>query len=171
MPDVAYTPRDADRYLSAQQTWAYRGEPFVPSFVVEIDKLAGRGYQHRALDRKMRTEYFQPGVQLGWLIDPRPNHHIMYEYKINAEGEVNCDGVTRWRDLDGGDVLPGFKLGGVVLDMVLNQDPGSSFEEEVDFDCPERGCGKRFRSRGAFVADVEWHRQERAIAKYEANPS
>jgi len=42
MPDVTYIPRDADRNLLAQQTWTYRGKPFVPTFVVEIDKLAGQ---------------------------------------------------------------------------------------------------------------------------------
>ncbi|GMF43458.1 unnamed protein product [Phytophthora lilii] len=171
MPDVAYTPRDADRNLSAQQTWTYRGEPFVPSFVVEIDKLAGRGSQRRALDRKMRREYFQHGVQLGWLIDPRPDHQIMYEYKINADGGVDCDGATAWRDLDGGDVLPGFKLRAVVLEMVLNQDSGSSSEEEIDLQCPYPRCRKRFRSPGAWAAHAEWHREERAIAKYLANQS
>ncbi|KAG6959721.1 hypothetical protein JG687_00008612 [Phytophthora cactorum] len=73
MPDVAYTPRDTDRGLSNESTWMYRGEPFVPTFVVEIDKLSGRGSQYSALDRKMRDEYFQYGVQLGLLIDPRPD--------------------------------------------------------------------------------------------------
>ncbi|KAF1794344.1 hypothetical protein GQ600_13983 [Phytophthora cactorum] len=37
MPDVAYTPRDTDRRLSTESTWTYRGEPFVPTFVVEIE--------------------------------------------------------------------------------------------------------------------------------------
>ncbi|GMF30025.1 unnamed protein product [Phytophthora lilii] len=64
MPDVAYTPRDTDRGLSTESTWTYRGEHFVPTFVVEIDELSGPGSQRRALDRKMRNEYFQHGVQL-----------------------------------------------------------------------------------------------------------
>ena len=119
----------------------------------------------------MRSEYFKHDVELGWLIDPRPDHPVMYEYKINADGGVDCDGVTAWRGLDGGDVLPGFTLIKTDLEMVLNQDPGSSSEEEVDFDCPERGCGKRFRSRGAWTAHAEWHRAERARRKFLVNQS
>ncbi|KAG6959560.1 hypothetical protein JG688_00010016 [Phytophthora aleatoria] len=165
MPDVAYTPRDTDRGLSNESTWMYRGEPFVPTFVVEIDKLSGRGSQYSALDRKMRDEYFQHGVQLGLLIDPRPDFQRMYEYCLDDNGDVQCSGNSAWRDLDDGDVLPGFRIRSVVLEMALNQDLGSS-SEEVDFACPERGCTKRFRSRGAWTAHAEWHREERAIAKY-----
>ncbi|KAL3664348.1 hypothetical protein V7S43_010672 [Phytophthora oleae] len=66
MPDVAYTPRDTDTDLSAESTWTYRGERYAPTIVVEIDKLSGRGSRRTALDHKMRNEYFQHGVQLGW---------------------------------------------------------------------------------------------------------
>ncbi|KAF1781910.1 Zinc finger C2H2-type/integrase DNA-binding domain [Phytophthora cactorum] len=87
-------------------------------------------------------------------------------YCLDDNGDVQCSGNSVWRDLDGGDVLPGFRIRSVVLEMALNQDLGSSSEEEVDFACPERGCTKRFRSRGAWTAHAEWHREERAIAKY-----
>ncbi|KAG1708647.1 hypothetical protein DVH05_022276 [Phytophthora capsici] len=166
MPDIAYMPRDTDRGLSPESTWTYHGEPFVPTFVVEIDKLYGRGSQRKNLDRKMRDEYFQHGVQLGWLIDPRPKVQLMYEYYLDDNGDVQCSDTNAWRDLDGGDVLPGFKIRAPTLEMVLNQDSGSSSEEEVDFTCPERGCRKRFRSRSAWTAHTEWHREETAIAKY-----
>ncbi|ETO69764.1 hypothetical protein F444_13700 [Phytophthora nicotianae P1976] len=171
MPDVAYTPRDVDRNLALDQVWTYRGDPFVPTFVVEIDKLADRNSQRKVLDRKMRDEYFPHGVQLGWLIDPRPQHRIIYEYKLDTNGQVYRAHNCKWRDLDGGDVLPGFKLRAAALEMVLNQDSGASSDEEIDFMCPERGCRKRFRSRGAWAAHAEWHREERAIAKYLANQS
>ncbi|KAE9044575.1 hypothetical protein PR003_g1943 [Phytophthora rubi] len=166
MPDVAYTLRDTDRGLSTESTWTYRGEPFVPTFVVEIDKLSGRGSQRSALDRKMRNEYFQHGVQLGWLIDPRPDFQRMYEYYLDDDGDVQCSDNIAWRDLDGGGVLPGFKIRAPALEMVLNQDSGSSSEDEVDLVCPYPRCNKRFRSSGAFTAHVEWHREERSISKY-----
>lgn len=170
LPDVAYTPRQVDRNLVENQVWTYRGDPFVPSFVVEIDKLKGRNSQRKALDRKMRDEYFPNGVQLGWLIDPRPQHRIMYEYKLNADGQVYREHVRKWRNLDGGNVLPGFLLNKIDLDMVLNQDAGSSSEDEddeVDFMCPERKCRKRCLSRGEWTAHAEEHRAERARQKYE----
>ncbi|KAL7689673.1 hypothetical protein Plhal304r1_c015g0057041 [Plasmopara halstedii] len=54
--------------------------------------------------------------------------------------------------------------------MVLNQDSGSSSEEEVDLPCPihvaERGSEPWF-----IDCHVEDHRTERAIAKYVANES
>ncbi|CEG40554.1 conserved hypothetical protein [Plasmopara halstedii] len=166
LPDVAYTPRYDDRNLTPEQIWTYRSEPYVPTFVVEIDKLSGSSSQLQALDQKMRNEYFQHGVELGWLIDPRPDFQRMYEYYLDETGNVQCSDNFEWRDLDGGNVLPGFKIREPVLEMVLNQDPGSSSEDEVDLVCPFPGCNKRFRSHGAIAAHVEWHREERSISKY-----
>jgi hypothetical protein len=57
----------------------------------------------------------------------------------------------------------------VVLEMVLNQDSGSSGEEEVNLTYTERGCGQKFNRRRAFAAHSEWHREEEAIATYLAN--
>ncbi|CAI5729156.1 unnamed protein product [Peronospora farinosa] len=137
LPAIAYTPRDTHR-----------------------------GSQRSALDRKMRNEYFKHGVRLGWLIDPRPGYQHMYEYYLDETGGVQCSDNTAWRDLSGGNVLPGFTLMSTVLEMVLNQDPGSSEEEEVDLECPYPTCRQRFRYPGAFTAHVEWHRAERARQKY-----
>ncbi|KAL7689671.1 putative restriction endonuclease type II, Zinc finger C2H2-type [Plasmopara halstedii] len=156
MPDVAYTPRDVDRALTNEQNRTCRGDPYVPTFVVEIDKLADRNSQRKALDRKMRDEYIPHGVQLGWLIDPRPQHRIIYEYKLDEHGQVHCVHNHKWRDLDGGNVLP---------------DSGSSSEEEVDLPCPIPRCRTRLRTLGSLTAHVEDHRTERAIAKYVANES
>ncbi|CAI5724713.1 hypothetical protein KXD40_003421 [Peronospora effusa] len=166
LPAIAYTPRDTHKGPLNGSTWTYHGEPYAPTFVVEIDKLSGQGSQRSTLDRKMRNEYFQHGVRLGWLIDPRPGHQHMYEYYLDETGGVQCSDNTAWRDLSGGNVLPGFTLMSTVLEMVLNQDPGSSEEEEVDLECPYPTCRQRFRYPGAFTAHVEWHRAERARQKY-----
>ncbi|CAI5717418.1 unnamed protein product [Peronospora effusa] len=169
MPDVAYTPSGTHRDLSNGSTWTYHGEPFVPTVVVEIDKLSGQGSQRSALDRKMRNEFFQHGVRLGWLIDPRPDCQRMYEYYLDNNGGVQCSDNTAWRDISGGNVLPGFTLMSTVLEMVLNQNSGSSSEEEVDLECPYPTCIERFRYPGAIAAHVEWHRVERVCQKYRAN--
>ncbi|KAL7683142.1 hypothetical protein Plhal304r1_c043g0122471 [Plasmopara halstedii] len=49
----------------------------------------------------------QDGVQLGWLIDPHPDFKRMYEYCLDENRNVQCFDNTKWRNLDGGDVLPG----------------------------------------------------------------
>ena len=79
VPDVAYVPRIDARQLTEAQRWTHRGEPFAPTFVVEINTLTGSHSKLDALDDKMRREYFPHGVQLGWLIDPK--NKIMYEFK------------------------------------------------------------------------------------------
>ncbi|KAL4111414.1 hypothetical protein PRIC1_003094 [Phytophthora ramorum] len=71
VPDVAYVPRDDARQLTEAQRWTRGGEPFAPTFVMEIDTLTGPHSKLGALDHKMRHEYFPHGVQLGWLIDPK----------------------------------------------------------------------------------------------------
>lgn len=55
---------------------------------------------------------------------------------IDDDRNVQYSDSTAWRDLDGGDVLPGFKVRALNLEFNLNQDSGSSSEEEVDLACP-----------------------------------
>ncbi|KAL3661892.1 hypothetical protein V7S43_013185 [Phytophthora oleae] len=141
-PDVTYTPRKDDRKLARNQVWIYRGEPFVPTFVVEFEKLSGEGSRLSFFDSKMRNEYSQHGVQLSWLIDPRPDCHKMYEYYLDEHGQIQCSDDTAWRNLDGRDVLPGFNLVCVDLDMALSMDPGSVSEEEEDLCVPILGADK-----------------------------
>ncbi|KAL7692018.1 putative restriction endonuclease type II, Zinc finger C2H2-type [Plasmopara halstedii] len=169
VPDVAYVPRGDARQLTEAQRWTRGGEPFAPTFVVEIDTLTGPHSKLGALDRKMRREYFPHGVQLGWLIDPK--NKIMYEYKRYTRGKrlVRRVGNSAWRDLDGGTVLPGFTLYCGDLDIALDEESGSSSEEEVDLTCPEHGCTERFNRRGAFAAHAESHRAASARARRRAN--
>ncbi|KAE9349357.1 hypothetical protein PF008_g6944 [Phytophthora fragariae] len=157
VPDVVYVPRDEARQLTEAQQWTRGGEPFAPTFVVEIDTLTGPDSKLDALDDKMRLEYFPHGVQLGWLIDPK--NKIMYEYKRYARGDrlVWRVGDSAWRRLDGGTVLPGFTLSCEALDGVLDQESGSSSEEEVDI-----VCGVRLRTYGEYAAHAESHRSESA---------
>ncbi|DAZ99689.1 TPA: hypothetical protein N0F65_000867 [Lagenidium giganteum] len=168
MPDVAYTPRDEDRNLDCQQVWTYRGDPFVPTFVVEMKKLFGRGSQRKKLNRKMRNEYFPHGVQLGWLIDPRPECPQMFEYFIKEHVEVQCSDDTTWRDLDGRDVLPGFRIRSRVLEMVLNQECGSSEDEESNITCQVPKWHKRLQSIRENDAHALAHLEDSCIAHFEA---
>ncbi|GLD98812.1 hypothetical protein PINS_up007530 [Pythium insidiosum] len=169
VPDVAYVPRDDTRQLDEAQRWTRGEEPFAPTFVMEIDTLTGPHSKFDALDHKMRREYFPHGVELGWLIDPK--NKIMYEYTRYTKGNrlVRRVGNSAWRNLGGGTVLPGFTLSCEDLDDVLGQEFGSSSEEEVDFVCPEQGCGQRFNRRGTWTAHQEWHRAASDRARRRAN--
>lgn len=126
MPDVAYTSRSVHRALTADQLRTYKGAPFSPSFVVEVDLLSGIGSKRKELDRKMREIYFKSrpsgwnGVELGWLIDP--TNKIMIEYTWNSRrSSVVKSQEERWRDLDAAPILPGFVVEAADLDGVLAQ--------------------------------------------------
>lgn len=126
MPDLAHTPRQIHRALTEQQLRTYKGAPFSPSFVVEVDLLSGKGSKRNELDRKMREIYFKRrangwnGVELGWLIDP--TNKIMIEYTWNSRrSSVLKSSEESWRDLDASPTLPGFVVEAADLDRVLAQ--------------------------------------------------
>ncbi|TMW57189.1 hypothetical protein Poli38472_003114 [Pythium oligandrum] len=60
MPNVSFLPTDDARGL--QNIWMCDGDPFAPTFVVEVNTLRGPNSQFDALDAKMRHEYFTHGV-------------------------------------------------------------------------------------------------------------
>ncbi|KAE8982629.1 hypothetical protein PF005_g21531 [Phytophthora fragariae] len=143
--DVSFIPRNARRDLSAPQLWQlHSGELYAPSFVVEIDRLSGESSQLDALDECRK----------------------MVEYKLNEVGEVFRVDNDSWRDLDGGDVFPGFHLFKTDLEMALDPDFDIVEDEEIGFVCPERGCGEHVRSRGKWVAHLDNHLREQARLKY-----
>lgn len=97
-PDGAWIARERWNELSDEQRAKF--PPLAPDFVVEIrstsDPLSD-------LMRKM-AEYIENGVRLGWLLDPAAKK--VWIYRPAAE-PLELD---RPEELDGGDVLPGFRL-------------------------------------------------------------
>jgi Uma2 family endonuclease len=84
-------------------TTAFRRAPipdWVPNLVAEV---LSPGNTVDEMDRKLR-EYFDAGVQLVWYIDPRNRTVRVYtsydDFTTLTEGD----------ELDGGSVLPGFRL-------------------------------------------------------------
>ncbi|CAG8673187.1 7710_t:CDS:2, partial [Paraglomus occultum] len=68
----------------------FRGQPFTPSFVVEVENVAGgRGTKFDNLDNKIRTVYFDchTSVQLGWLVDPQNRDIWVYKRKNDGTEE------------------------------------------------------------------------------------
>ncbi|KAJ0393276.1 hypothetical protein P43SY_001095 [Pythium insidiosum] len=120
-PDVAYVTRWQHRSMSQEQMWSYCGAPFAPWVVANVDALSGPESRLAALDRQMRAEYLAHGVMMGWLIDPRPGRRQMIVYWRGARGQITRDPDTSWRNLDGGDVLPGFELSAGRLESVFEE--------------------------------------------------
>ena len=121
MPDGAYIAPHVWQNLTEEQARTYRGEPFSPELVVEVDKLQG---QCTRLDEQLRKAkvYLHTGtVKMVWLIDPV--NKIMLECtKGRSRGKiVNVSEAREWRDLSGGDTLPGFVLKCSLLDDAMSK--------------------------------------------------
>jgi hypothetical protein len=163
-------PRKIDKTLALKQRWIYQEEPFVPIFVVETNTLTGPKSELQHLDYKMREEYFKHGVKLGWLIDAK--NKIMIEYSRTNDptriGEVDVSEDHSWRDLNGAEVLPGFLIKSVELDMQLDKDSGPSYEDELESPlvCPYPDCVFQTTSPAQHAGHAEEHRSEREIARY-----
>jgi len=88
--------------------------PFAPDLAVEI---LGPGNTRREMLRKLR-EYFAAGARLVWLVDPVARTAEVYT-SVDRCVTLDENGV-----LDGGDVLPGFRLRlGDWLDRVRRRPP------------------------------------------------
>src|SRR5207249_957331 len=72
----------------------------VPDLAVEV---SSRHDLAEELVQKL-TEYFQAGVRLVWVIYPK--QRLVYVY----ESPTQVRGLTQSDELDGGTVLPGFRL-------------------------------------------------------------
>src|SRR5437763_6576449 len=103
-PDIAYTPKEIDRQLDAQQNWSFKGDPFTPIFVIEVGNISSHS-KFEELDRKFKDVYFAEGtsVQLGWLIDPENKEIHVYR---RGRRRIN----NGWKDVNNEDFLPMFTL-------------------------------------------------------------
>jgi Uma2 family endonuclease len=117
MPDVAYST-NLHQQLS-KSLWTYKEEPFSPLFVCEVDTLADAHPRLGETDAKMKIYFEQGVVRLAWAIDPE--NKIMYVYHNDAVGmpPIRSQDST-WRDLDGGDILPGFVLYKKLLNRAIS---------------------------------------------------
>lgn len=97
IPDVAFI--SWERYPKGKRR---RGEvpAVVPDLAVEI---LSKGNTRKEMARKL-TEYFRAGVRLVWYVDPKTRTAKVYtspsQFVVLGEDD----------SLDGGDVLPGFRL-------------------------------------------------------------
>ncbi len=71
-----------------------------PDLAVEV---LSEGNTPAEIDRKL-TEYFEAGCRLAWIVDPKTQTADVYT------SSTDCRHLRSNQTLDGGDVLPGFKL-------------------------------------------------------------
>ncbi|CAG8506885.1 16188_t:CDS:2 [Acaulospora colombiana] len=153
-PDVSFTPKAVSRRLTELQRWTFQGQPFTPTFIVEVGDTQSSTSAFGELDNKFKREYFADGtsVQLGWLIDPK-NRRI-WVYKRNQYGNV-FRRARAWEDVEGGDILPGFTLKVWKIDEAISQESSetSSENEELQINCPE--CDATFSDHYTFTQHYE----------------
>jgi Uma2 family endonuclease len=97
IPDVSFVPWSR---MPGEQVPDEAVASVIPTLTVEV---RSRGNTDAEIDRKL-AEYFGCGVKLAWVIDPREETAKVYTSAARFR-ELAADGV-----LEGGRVLPGFKL-------------------------------------------------------------
>lgn len=89
----------------------------IPNLAVEVVSKSNTAAE---IERK-RKEYLKAGVELVWVIDPKPQTAVVWT-SMTKKRLLGKEGV-----LDGGTVLPGFKLS--LKDLLLECDAGSGGSE------------------------------------------
>ncbi|RUS24255.1 hypothetical protein BC938DRAFT_473880, partial [Jimgerdemannia flammicorona] len=125
--------------------------------VVEVEDLSADS-KFTELKDKFKNDYFPAGIQLGWLVDP-VNRNI-YILKKDTNGVVRCLNKG-WRDVDGGDVLPGFVLKVWKIDQAISQESsessssGTSDDDDGDVEIPCPKCDETFPNDHTFLEHYE----------------
>ncbi|KAL1920699.1 uncharacterized protein VTP21DRAFT_1076 [Calcarisporiella thermophila] len=160
-PDVAFTPKEIYRALDEQQLDTFRGQPFHPTFVVEVEDVSSSS-KLAELTEKFKEIYFNAGVDLGWLINPANKKIYIFEKTLNGSVRRYSH---EWKNVSGGNVLPRFVLKIRLVEDVISQEssePGSSSQENLEIHCPE--CTEIFSDRLDFIDHYEeeharkWHK-------------
>jgi Uma2 family endonuclease len=110
-PDAAFIPYS--RWRKNSQIPSTRGWDVLPDLCVEV--VSPTDFADELMDKI--GEYFAAGVRLVWVFFPR--HETVYVY----EGPKVVRVLTRDDELDGGIVLPGFRL--KLADVLLPPAPRS----------------------------------------------
>ncbi|KAF8976746.1 hypothetical protein BGZ46_007990 [Entomortierella lignicola] len=142
-PDVAFTPKKTYRSLSEAQLDTFKGDPFNPTFVVEVESISFKS-DLETLKTKFKTDYIPAGVKLGWLVDPINKEIYIFKPYIRAVSQklVRCT-KHGWKDVSGGDILPGFQLEIWSIDEAISQDSSDSSGNDNDDDSDDEfSCAK-----------------------------
>ena len=96
-PDVAFVsyPRWPDKKVPSTAAW-----DVVPDLAVEVISPTNSAEE---IETKV-TDYFAAGVQAVWVLYPETGHLHVFD------SSRSCTVIQRSEEVDGGAVLPGFKL-------------------------------------------------------------
>ncbi len=97
LPDVSFVPWS---HLPDGEAENVKVCPVIPTLAAEV---LSESNTKAEIARKLR-EYFEAGVKLVWVIDPKTKSAKVYTSTTKVK-EIGLDGV-----LDGGRVVPGFKV-------------------------------------------------------------
>lgn len=98
-PDAAWLIKSKWAQLTEKQKDGFI--PLAPDFIIELKSPSD---SLQSLKKKM-IDWISNGVQLGWLIDPQQQKAFVYRPGKPTETVASFDS-----HLDGGNVLPGFRL-------------------------------------------------------------
>ena len=74
----SFTPSETYRNLTQQQLLTFQGQPFHPTFVVEVERCFCRPKIEEAMEGA-ETEYFPAGIQLALLVDLVSKNAFVFE--------------------------------------------------------------------------------------------
>ncbi len=106
-PDLAFVSHARWKNRPVPRTGAW---DIVPDLAIEVVSPTNRAEE---VDRKV-TEYFSAGVRLVWVLFPDTER--IYIHRSPNQADI----IQRAGELDGGDVLPGFRL---AVDDLFSQMP------------------------------------------------
>ena len=115
-PDVAFV--SASRWPAGKRTPKASSWRLVPDIAVEVVSPSDLAIE---LNRKI-DDYFQAGVVSCWVIYPGTQQVYVYTSPTNVRILMPPD------ELDGGDVLPGFRI---ALERLFNDDPDVAATDRV----------------------------------------
>ncbi|GBB90560.1 hypothetical protein RclHR1_17560002 [Rhizophagus clarus] len=143
-PDIAFTPEDTFLSLDENQLWSFKGQPFTPKFIVEVADISRKDVGNK-IDAKIKRDYFANGtsVELGWLIDPK--NCAIWVYKRN-KNNAPYRRRREWKDLEAGDILPGFTLELGLINNIINKFSESD-DDDDDEDEDEKSRKKRIKRK------------------------
>ncbi|CAG8715848.1 7468_t:CDS:2, partial [Cetraspora pellucida] len=150
-PDIAFISKNIYRSLDRQQQWTFKGQPFTPTFVLEVAIVRENYQEFNDLDQKFREIYFatSSSVDLGWLVDSKNKQIYIYRQRVSGVVYRTSHG---WNNVNGD------------YNFIGQESSESSSENDEIIDCLK--CNATFSNDYDFMKHYEnSHAQKRYLLK------